>query len=230
MKAIGFDMGDTLLCYEGIPLSWVDHYKPAFKSAAKVLETEISCEALKIVDDVFSKYNTRIYPRENEISSDSIFEELFGRLQLDKKFIPKVENLFFDYFQRKCVAFSESLSVLSKLRTSGVMVGVLTDVPYGMNKEFVIEDLKKAKIYSEVDVLITSVDAGFRKPNMTGYKKLAMGLNIDITDLIYVGNEEKDILGVNDAGGKSVLINRSDQELNFGQHRTIRSLNELLIN
>ncbi len=34
MKAIAFDLGDTLVEYEGMPLSWVEHYPEALRNLA----------------------------------------------------------------------------------------------------------------------------------------------------------------------------------------------------
>lgn len=53
-------------------------------------------------------------------------------------------------------------------------------------------------------------------------------MQIDISDIIFVGDEEKDIICANDAGAYSVLINRENVEKNYGQKREIRSLTELL--
>ena len=229
MKAIGFDLGDTLLCYEGVPLSWTEHYKPAFKYAIENLEIEPNENTLNIASEVFRKYNTRIYPREKEFSSEVIFREIFKALHIDSQNIKEAEVKFFEYFQRKCIAYNESKTTLQSLKASGIKVGVLTDVPYGMSRELVIKDLKQAGLYSMIDVLITSVEAGFRKPHLHGYKKLSNSLGVNITDLIYVGNEEKDIRGCNNAGGVSVLINRTNKILNYGQYRTINLLSDLTL-
>ena len=45
---------------------------------------------------------------------------------------------------------------------------------------------------------------------------------------MYVGDEEKDIVGANRLGITSVLINRTETTADFGQTYTIQSLHELL--
>ena len=53
-------------------------------------------------------------------------------------------------------------------------------------------------------------------------------MRVDTSDIIFVGDEEKDIICANDAGAYSVIINRENVEKNYGQKREIRSLTELL--
>ena len=53
---------------------------------------------------------------------------------------------------------------------------MLTDVPYGMDREFVLEDCRP--IIDHIDVLLTSVDVGYRKPHVEGYMKLSALLGV----------------------------------------------------
>lgn len=56
------------------------------------------------------------------------------------------------------------------------------------------------------------------------YSQLFSTYLLSITSIIYVGDEEKDILCANNAGACSVLINRANETLNYNQKHTIKLL------
>lgn len=51
----------------------------------------------------------------------------------------------------------------------------------------------------------------------------------DVREMKYVGNEEKAIVGANQSGMMSVLIDREKRRPEWNQGRTIQSLKELLL-
>ena len=102
---------------------------------------------------------------------------------------------------------------------------MLTDVPYGMPKHLVMEDLKS--ISEHIDVVLSSVEVGYRKPSTNGLNLLLENFSCKQTETIYVGNEKKDVeTGVN-AGVFSVLLNRDNAAPSWGQDKTITKLIEL---
>ena len=48
--------------------------------------------------------------------------------------------------------------------------------------------------------------------------------------MIYIGNEEKDIIGANNAGIISILINRSNKKLNYGEKYQFKNLKDMWFN
>ena len=56
---------------------------------------------------------------------------------------------------------------------------------------------------------------------------MAKKLEVKTNEMIYVGNEEKDISGANNAGIISVLINRTTDMLNYGEMYQYKNLNEM---
>jgi putative hydrolase of the HAD superfamily len=79
-----------------------------------------------------------------------------------------------------------------------------------------------------IDIVLTSVDVGFRKPNSAGFKMLLTAFNVQPFEMLYVGDEEIDVIGANRLDIVSVLINRNNRELNFGQKYTVNSLNKIM--
>ena len=132
----------------------------------------------------------------------------------------------FCYFKRNVKLYEDTTSTLKSLKERGIRIGILTDVPYGMDKNLVLDDIEKFREY--VDIILTSVEVGYRKPNKHGFIQLSKELVVDLNELIYVGDEEKDIIGANSLGIYSVLINRTNNDLKYGQKKTIRNLSELV--
>ena len=93
------------------------------------------------------------------------------------------------------------------LHGSGVRVGVLTDVPYRhAAARLVLDDLRLAGLDALAAVTITSVEAGWRKPAPHAFELLAAILGVPQAEMLYVGNERKDVEGANAAGMSSALL------------------------
>ena len=85
MHAVVFDIGETLVKYDK-PLNWSSLYRPA-------LEYMVEKEKITFTEDDYQKaiailttYNTRINPREQEVSSNDIFLQII--MTILNKFFP----------------------------------------------------------------------------------------------------------------------------------------------
>lgn len=228
LKAVAFDLGDTLVEYEGLPLSWEAHYGQALLRLAAFLGIEATDDCIAAGGEVLKRHNTRIHPREREVSFASILRELVCVFGVEE---PADEltcaTVFFGVFRQRLRCFPDTPTALEKLRGQGVRLGIFTDVPYGMPRELVIEDIKHVSIQKLFDAILTSRDAGFRKPAPATLKCLAEALSCELCEMIYVGNEKKDVDVARACGCESVLIDRASHGNDWGQDRTIQSLSQL---
>ena len=133
---------------------------------------------------------------------------------------------FYSFFKADAEPYPETIDTMEKLKQHGIKIGILTDVAYGMDNEISLEDISVLSDY--IDIAITSVDVGYRKPNSAGYVKLLESLEISPNDMIFIGDEEKDIIGAQKLGIVSALINRSKEIKDFGQDYTLESLSNIL--
>ena len=227
-KAVGFDLGETLVHYEGLPLNWRGLYGQALARVAEACAHPISDADMRAGEVVLDRYNTRLHPRLEEVTAARVFGEVLGAWGLSAaRDMAMAEDAFFGFFRQTYSVYPDTVPALRDLRGRGVRVGALTDVPYGMPLRLVERDL--APVADYLDVALTSVEVGLRKPHGSGYLALAKRLGVDPADMIYVGNEEKDIVGANGVGMLSVLIDREGSGADFGQRRTITSLVELAV-
>ncbi|MBD2862217.1 HAD family hydrolase [Paenibacillus sp. IB182363] len=116
--------------------------------------------------------------------------------------------------------------MLENLKQSGYKIGVITDVPTGMPTELILQDINAFK--DNIDFFLSSIDCGFRKPNKKGIELISEKFGIDLQNIAFIGDEEKDIQTAKNAGVMSFLINRDKRNKNYGEDIQIKSLIELL--
>lgn len=230
-RAIGFDLGDTLIEYEGIPLNWEAYYPQALTNLAAVQGFQLNSALLDQGCEILRRANTRLYPREYEITFATLLAELqecFGLYESTECDELACAHAFFEIFRQKLRCFPEVSDVLGTLRAQEIPTGIYTDVPYGMPASLVQNDLFSTGLDGAVDVFLTSTDTGFRKPTVKTLQTLAARLSCPPEKLLYVGNERKDIQVAKAVGCTAVLIDRAHQGYDWGQEYTISSLTELL--
>jgi putative hydrolase of the HAD superfamily len=229
MKAIAFDLGDTLVEYEGMPLSWVEHYPEALRNLAVFLGLSVDDAQIERGSLVLRRYNTRLNPRETEFPFSVILAELLPCLGLatTSENESSCATAFFRIFRQRLRCFPETKTALQKLRQNRVNIGIFTDVPYGMPRELVLEDLRAASLETFSDRLLTSREVGFRKPSVKTLQALADQMGCEAREMTHVGNERKDVEVAKALGCLSILVDRTGRGADWGQDRTITSLHEL---
>ena len=224
-KAVVFDIGQTLVDYR-MPMNWSTLYRPAFEHIAKKYNYAFSEEQYQNAGNVLTKYNTRINPRDYEVSSTEIFTEILNGMNIDLGEMKQIKESFYTYFRQDCSLFPDVEQTLKTLSAEGIKIGTFSDVAYGMDNIYALEDI--ASIIKYIEYPFTSNDAGYRKPCTKGLEMLSEKMQTDIPDVVFVGDEEKDMTCAKNAGAYAVLINRDGVEKNYGQDKEIHTLTELL--
>lgn len=131
VKAIVFDIGQTLVAYK-TALNWSELYRPAWESVADACGYTFSDQQYQHAGQVLTKYNTRINPREKEVTSDQIFGEIISGMNIPMKDMERVKFHFYSYFKRDACVYAEVDETLKRLSDKGILLGTLSDVAYGM--------------------------------------------------------------------------------------------------
>lgn len=229
IRAVGFDLGETLIFYADTALSWSSLYSPALSCVATACEARPTADDLQHAEEILARYNTRLIARSQEVTASEILGEILAAWRIDPQDrVDLAIEAFFGFFQRRIAPAEENRVVLSNLRKRGLPIGVLTDVPYGMPRRYVENDLSRAGLLDFVEALLTSGDVGVRKPEPAGYVDLASLLEVAAEELLYVGNEQKDIVGARAAGCRTALLSLDGARPEWGQQATISSLDQLL--
>lgn len=228
IRGVGFDLGETLVFYRGIPLNWSALYPKALLEVANVCKLNPTPAQFAAAEEILMRNNTRIFPRSHEVSAQEILSAILAAWgHADTAFVPAAIETFFTFFQQRMEVYSDTIPTLTLLRERNLSIGILTDVPYGMPGKLVQRDLEAAGISGLVDTLLTSVEVGVRKPEPAGYLALAGRLQIAPEEMLYVGNEPKDVLGACRAGVVAVFLDRLGSGGSHGQQFTISTLASL---
>ncbi len=230
VAAVGFDLGETLLFYRDTPLSWAALYEPALAQVARVCGLEPTPAQVAAGCAILRQHNTRIVPREREVPSDEILAAILAAWQVtaDPGKLAAATESFFGFFQQRTACYPDTLPVLTALRSAGLPMGVLTDVPYGMPASFVRRDLRTVGIADFLDAVLTSGEIGWRKPAADGFTALATRLGTTPEKMLFVGNEAKDVRGAVRAGAWAVFLDHDHAGTDHGQQATVRRLTDLL--
>jgi putative hydrolase of the HAD superfamily len=134
-------------------------------------------------------------------------------------------DAFFAVFQGRARAFGDVAPALQVLHSHGVPAGVLTDVPYAMPRRLVLQDLTIAGLDGLAASTLTSTEVGTRKPDPDGFAALAERKRCRCAEMLFVGNEQKDVVGAKAAGMQAALLWRDQSPApSWGQDVTITSL------
>lgn len=153
-KAVIFDIGGTLVFYYK-SLNWKELYHPALAAVAEKCNFCLSEKQYDDAKEVLLRYNTRVYPREKEVSSEQIFTEILNIWEQSINEIDNVKQCFYSFFSQQCDVFPDVEDTLNYLYKKGIALGTLSDVPYGMDNEFVLSDISKIKKYINIRLLQT---------------------------------------------------------------------------
>ena len=224
MKVIVFDIGGTLMEYKNMPLSWLDFYKDGFRYVCNKLSLNIIENDIDKSFEVLKSYNPRINPLEVDVTPKVIFSEATSHWQ-GEFILSDVINKFYESMNLTAYIYPETLDFLDKLKAEGYKIAALTDVATGMPDE--LHKSYFPELLPYFDMYVSSISCGYRKPNPKGLSDIAENFGVVPSEMIMIGDEEKDIKTAKRFGCKSVLIYRRDKNANFGQDYTVTDLNKL---
>lgn len=220
MKIIVFDLGGTLMQYVGMPYSWVDFYCQGFEAINKKYNCNISEDAIQEAVHVLKHFNPRVNYREIEYSAEFIFSKALEHWHIEIPIQNCIET-FWNGLNLRVEIYSDTVDVLSKLKEKGYVISTLTDLPSAMPDEVFKRAISGIQNY--FDCYISSAVSGYRKPNVKGLQMISEKYEVPITDIIFVGDEEKDRQTAISANCKFIHIDRTTEN-----GESIRDLYELL--
>lgn len=224
IKAVVFDIGGTLIEYRDMPNVWIDYYKTGFEFVRQKLGLNISDSDIEKSVEVLKSYNPRVKYREEDIPPEVIFRDVCGHWKCPFD-LDEVVNVFYRSMGLTPYIYPETVPVLEKLKAHGYIIATLTDVATGMPDE--LHKSYFPELLPYFDMYVSSLSCGYRKPNPKGLRDISERFDISAEEMIFVGDEEKDIVVAKRFGCKSVFIDRKGRGGQFGQDFTVTDLNGL---
>lgn len=189
MMVVVFDLGGTLMEFKGMPPVWIDYYKTGFENVNKALGLNLTEEEINHSVEIMTSYNPRVNYREIEVTPEEIFTSVISKWSVDVN-VNDVINAFFEGINANAIIYDYAFDMINDFKSKGYKVACLTDLPNGM-PDYVfkkpIQDL-----INELDLYVSSQSCGYRKPNKFGLEFIAEHFDINVKDLLFIGDEEKD--------------------------------------
>ncbi|MCR5804368.1 MAG: HAD-IA family hydrolase [Clostridia bacterium] len=203
-KVVVFDLGGTLMEYEGMPLDWSGFYYDGFREVSEANGLNIPDEKIKRSAEIMRSFNPRLTGREVEIAPEVIFGEAIADWEV-KPDIDKVADDFFSGLTLRPRVFDYTKNIIEFCRTSGAKVACLTDLPSGMPDRI----FKRAitEVTEMLDLYVSSESCGYRKPNKAGIDLIADYFDVSVSEILLVGDEKKDLQTAKNAGCRFLFVN-----------------------
>ena len=192
--------------YVGMPHSWEDFYYAGLEEIARRFKYSIPHETVEKSLQILREFNPRMNYREIEYSAEYIFTRALASWHTDIPVQSCIET-FWSGLQLKAEIYPETIRVLQKLKEKGYTIATLTDLPSAMPDEIFRRDISELMGY--FDYYVSSSLAGYRKPNCKGLQMISEKFSVPITELIFVGDEEKDRRTAINANCKFIWIQRT---------------------
>ncbi len=212
IKCVVFDLGGTLMEYKGMPNSWVDYYEAGFNTINTELNLNLLADDINKSCEILKLFNPRVKSRENELSPEYIFEQVTKHWNRSIDLKQAIDE-FFSGIKLEAVIYEESIPLLRKLKADGYKTACLTDLPTAMPDELFKKHIPE--LLSELDLYMSSLTCGFRKPNKYGLAYIAEHFGLSIDEIIFIGDEEKDMETAKNAGCRGVGAGGEKSEIGF---------------
>jgi len=207
LKVVVFDLGGTLMQYVGMPYSWVNFYYQGFEAVIQRYNCNISKENVEKSIQLLKEFNPRVKYREVEYTAEYIFKKILEHWHIDIPIQNCIET-FWDGLRLKAEIYPDTIEVLSKLKEKGYSIATFTDLPNAMPDEIFKSAISELLDY--FDYYVSSSVAGYRKPHNKGLQMISDKFGIGITELLFVGDEEKDRKTALNANCKFIQIHRTE--------------------
>lgn len=226
IKAIFFDLYLTL----------VDYWPPRQELQAKALkelgyniDPEDLIIPLTIADEFMFEEHARLsLGKRSQKEQGEIYlkyEEIILR-EAGLKVAPEVPKLILEKISKvnlKTVPFDDTIPVLRELKEKGYITGLISNVADSISSML---DGLGLKLF--LDLVVTSKDAGFNKPDPAIFLKAVEMAGTSPNETMFVGDQYNiDVIGAQNAGLRAVLLDRVGHFSGQGDFIKVNSLYEL---
>jgi len=218
VKAILFDLGHTLIDYYH---DWKEPEMKAIRKTYRILSTNFGIsdqedEFCRHLGELLMEARETKLKRMIEVPLSDILNKCFHRYGCDgdDDLVDRALYAFYETLLENRRLIPGTKEMLDKVRAMGYVIGLVSDVAWGLPSEFPLRDMRFYGIDQYFDELIFSTDVGLRKPNPKIFKMALSNLNAKPDEAIFIGNSlQADIKGAKNVGMIAVL-----KESKFYQH------------
>jgi len=227
IKAVFFDLYQTLIHYT----------PPPEEELAKVIQEfgiEITADALRhpiaVADEFVYQENARLPISQRSQQEQKALFTTYQSMLLEAAGIDPSPELIrhnlssIQQVNFSRVLFDDVLPSFEKLRQMGLVLGLISNVDSDISPL-----LARLELAPFLQVVITSQDGGYHKPQPQIFNTAAEKAGIKTEESMYVGDQYQiDVLGSKAAGMQGVLLDRNGFFTDNTQCLVVKDLNQLV--
>ncbi len=227
IKAVFCDFYNTLVCYD----------PPREELQAKVLNNfgfdlspETFLRPLVIADEFIYQEHAHIPINKRSAEDKMALYAQYQGMVLKEAGVETSEQLIRDtldklqQFNIKLVLFDDVLSVLTDLKSRGLILGLISNIDHDITSL-----CQELGLTSLLQVVVTSQDVGFNKPQPEIFREALKQAGVQASEAMYIGDQYQiDVVGAKGAGMQGVLLDRGGYFERVTDCLRIRSLTQLV--
>ncbi|OSX89594.1 HAD family hydrolase [Bacillus cereus] len=213
VRAVIFDLDGTLLDRDGsLKLFIKDQYTRYFNELKHVPEEQ---------------YVNRFIELDNKgyVWKDKVYKQLLQEHSITSLTWEQLLEDYINNFQHNCIPFSNMEYVLQELKSSGILLGMITN---GFT-EFQLLNIHALGIDKYMDIILVSEQEGIKKPQAEIFLRALARLGVSPEESVYVGDHpNNDVIGARDVGMNAIWKKDTFWGNPFTDEHVIDDLKELL--
>jgi putative hydrolase of the HAD superfamily len=217
IRAIIFDLGYTLINFSG-------DLPEVSKLSYSTLTDQLIANGCRLDHDAFTaRFHElmHLYYTQREIDLlelpvhrivNRALEE-FGQSCVDETQIISAMHRMYEVTEGHWQLEDDTLETLTRLQEEGYSLGMVTNASDAWDVNNLIDNNHLREFFN---VILISAEEGIRKPDRRIFEKAARLLEVDLTQMVMVGDTlQADILGARQCGMKAVWISRRAEGVRY---------------
>jgi putative hydrolase of the HAD superfamily len=209
IKAVLFDMGNTLLEFETEP--WPVLAERALRAVYDALAEIDSKLSLPPFPKFTARFQEIVRAEESrgpgrEVPLSTSLGRLLDALGANahRARIPDLMIRHYEPVVAQVSIYPDALQTLVRLRSNGMQVGLVSNTLWP--KEFHLRDLARYEILHLFDSMVFSSELGYAKPHPTIFRHCLADLGVEPEEAVFVGDRfDADVEGAQKVGMRAVL-------------------------
>lgn len=222
MKYIFFDLDITLIDVKKAMRDAIIELYNLYNFSLKVDVDSFIKKWDEITDYHYAFYTRKEISYEEQRSRRII--DLFKTYSVDLDKEPlEIYDIYLKFFEDNWCLFDDVYDVIVKLHDQGYKLGVISNGDLSQQSD----KLRRTGIYDFFDIVTTSSEYDYSKPDTRLYETIVNRFNINKEDMIMIGDQaEKDVLPCLSIGIDAIWLNRKNKPSIDGV-KEIKNMNEL---
>ncbi len=209
MEAVLFDLGHTLIDY------YCDWKNTERRGVDRIYALVSEISPAPVDQTEFTAFLLQLLERARDAKAKTLVEiplaEIMGQCLdrygcLDETNLQESLEIFYGVLLEERTLVPGAKELLESIKERGLVVGLISDVAWGLPSEFPLRDLQHFGLEQYFDDMVFSTDVGLRKPHPKIFKIALSNLGVSASRSVYIGNSlRQDIKGAKGVGMRAVL-------------------------